>query len=189
MQEQKLGIISFRNDDVKNNITEIKKQPGVWLLIGEQNGTTECLQVGQSTDIGEEIDADSKLLSKTNLKPVRKEYINYFGEKQFCYDDYPGWQAATLYNHIANRYTNLHFICIYGDIFNSKATRQLQQAEKYIAFKTKCRFWRNGKPFTTAQEIETITDRKNNCDNQLLDIRAKLDEDIANLIDKVVKPK
>lgn len=144
----------------ENNIeTPYKNAPGVWILLGKEQDNTPlvCLQVGQSKNIGGEIDRDISYLNDEPLEPTSKEYVNQFGKRMFSYEEYPN-RTKILYNKIAEKYNYFIFVCIaQGEGLKHDSLRK--DIEKYIAYKTSCLYWVNGgqyKKEKNEQEIELI---------------------------------
>ena len=155
---------------VESSSDEMKKKPGVWLLIGKENKKSNyiCLQVAQTINIGKEMRTDIEYLSKEEPKPDEKvSYINQFGEKQFEYDEYRSWRARNLYHQIAINYVDLSVVCMANNIeFDDKENRE--KVEKYIAYITESKYWVNGGPFRTDKpeiEIKNLKEAyKEECD-------------------------
>lgn len=151
-------MVEIVNCEQKELMDSYKNKSGVWFLIGKllNEKSYICLQVGQSKDIGNEIIRDSGYLSGVDpYEKVCKTYVNQFGELQFKYYDYPDLKGKKLYNNIAENYKDFLFICI-SEIDNRDTRLAL---EKYIAYKTESKYWRNGRPLSP-QEKNFINDRK-----------------------------
>lgn len=151
----------------KNNIKQYKGEPGVWILLGKKRGDTrfECLQVGQTkTGIGDEIEIDISYLTDENTEPTiglpTEEYINQFGECMFLYEKHMG-RRKMLYKEISKKYDDLTFICVAHEKSLRNQPSLLMTIEKYVAFKTLCRYWANGRPYNkkSSKEIEIIKKR------------------------------
>lgn len=158
MQDEKI-IFEIDNDKILVPFdTKVLNKPGVWALYGEDDKTGEfiCLNVGKSTNVGDEILQD---LSRFILLPFMENgtipYYNQFKEDcGFCYkrdqvQDY-------LYPFIKLCYTHIKFILI-SNI--DDANIEKEYASKHTAL-----FWRNGRPHVVKQETNY-----NRQDLQLID--------------------
>lgn len=158
----------------ENNIAQYKGVAGVWILLGRDKGDTRlvCLQVGQTiTGVGNEIKKDISYLVDENFEPMsidekfnpeKKEYYNQFGERIFKYGKHMN-RRKKLYEEIAKNYDDLTFVCIaHGKELKSQASL-LKTIEKYAAFKTLCRYWANGRPYSKERSPEEIEQIKNKC--------------------------
>lgn len=148
-------------------IARYKNVPGVWILVGRRKVTgkpcLECLQVAKCNDIGGEINRDTFYLKAEKSEPVPKDYVNQFGEHIFEYREYPN-RAKLLYKDIAENYKDLIFICVaYGDELKDDSLRK--DIEKYVAYRTLCRYWVNGGQYKK-KEIEEIKSIKEKCKEQ-----------------------
>lgn len=126
----------------------IKKyqSPGVWALFGQnEEKTWLCLQVGQSNNIGLEIKSDIQCISGNIKEQTKKAYINQFGNvvNGYEYNIYLT-PREQIYKKIGEKYKEFVFICICcGDAY--KNNKKL--IEKYVAWKLRALFWRNGGAF------------------------------------------
>ena len=151
----------------KEIIAWYKNVPGVWILVGRRKVTgkpcLECLQVAKCKDIGGEIDRDTRYLKAEKFESEEKIYVNQFGEHIFKYDEYPN-RAKWLYKNIAENYKDLIFICVaYGDELKDDGLRK--DIEKYVAYRTLCRYWVNGGQYKE-KEVEEIKSIKEKCTEQ-----------------------
>lgn len=196
---REIDVAKWNKDQEKqNNIGHYKGKPGVWILLGKENEQEKaplmCLQVGATKDIGGEIDKDIFRLKAENFAAISVDYVNQFGEYMFSYDKYPG-RTERLYDEIAKKYQYLTFVCVAcGNKLEDEALRE--DIEKYVAYRTLCPYWVNGRPFERMNE-EQIKSRKEECEKEcpVLFERIKagyLDEAAESLkefLDKIVKRK
>ena len=158
----------------ENNIAQYKGVAGVWILLGRDKGDTRlvCLQAGQTiTGVGDEIKKDISYLVDENFEPMSidekfnsagKKYVNQFGESMFPYDKHMN-RRKMLYRDIAKKYEDLTFVCIaHGNELKNQAGL-LKTIEKYAAFKTLCRYWVNGRPYSKKRSPEEIEQIKKEC--------------------------
>lgn len=145
--------------EINKELNNLQK-PGVWFLIGknkkQNNSEFECLQVAKHCKIGSEIKVDIGYIKNNNFK-IEKIYTNQFGQQMFKYIDYDDNRRITIYKHIAKNFTDLQFICFYGNVFTNEVKDSL---EKYIAYQTKARYWVNGRPFNdqlTQEKIDKLS--------------------------------
>ena len=170
--------------DLFNNIDNLKDITGesmagymtygVWILFGRKPvGVWECLQVGQSSNIGAEIISDVKCLSGEIKTKEGIEYINQFGQKvqNYTYNVYLS-PREQIYERVGKEYNKFVFVCICcGEIYKDEK----KAIEKYAAWKFRALFWRNGGSFKEAKEnvqepedIENIKPTiKNSIDNMV----------------------
>lgn len=168
-------------------VKDLNKKPGIWILVGKEKGDSKyvSLQVAQSGDIGPEITRALSYLKETLPSSSDKnffiDYVNQFGEKQFSYENYNNWRMKKLYNFIFLNYDNLHFICLTNmKELNNKDYRT--QLEKYLAYKTICKFWANGgsyKPKSKEEIVAITTKHLKECE----DLYIKLSELTTNTED------
>jgi len=127
-----------------------------------------CLQVAKTKDIWKEMREDWGMLDEKKQDETeqesgeKKDWVNQFGEFQFKYSA-EGLSRKWLYQHIAVNYENIKFVCVaYGkddkqsdgfQSLNDKNNRSV--LEKYIAYSTFSKFWRNGRPYSKALDDET----------------------------------
>ena len=147
--------------DLFNNIDNLKDITGesmagymtygVWIFFGRKPvGVWECLQVGQSSNIGSEIISDVKCLSGEIKTKEGIEYINQFGQKvpNYTYNVYLS-PREQIYEHVGKEYNKFVFVCICcGEIYKDEK----KAIEKYAAWKFRALFWRNGGSFKEAKE-------------------------------------
>ena len=160
---EKNGLFVMTSMGLKRkSIDVLNKKPGVWMLIGKkkeeghEEGHFICIQIGQTGNIGLEVKRDIEFMVEAEPKSSKKKYVNQFGEVQFEYDDYANWRAKQLYYIIAKEYKELKFICI---ICERNTKEQRDKLEKYMAYKSSCKYWVNGRPFSAKKE----NDRKQYC--------------------------
>lgn len=167
------------NGSQKNNIEQYKNVPGVWILLGKKKGDTHlvCLQVGQTKkDISSEIKTNIYYLCDNSSEhPAQKKYVNQFGEGKFDYD-VPISRQEFLYKEIAKNYDNLTFICVAHGKELENQDSLLRTIEKYVAFKTLCRYWANGGPYNekAPEEVERI---KKECTDSCAELFEKIKKD------------
>ena len=127
-------------DFMKNNY----KTYGVWILFGRKGNEWECLQVGESGNIYDEILADIEALRGNIRVEEEKAYINQFGQYTgYTYTLYPSAREQ-IYNQIGKIYEVFWFVCLcHGENYKE----QLKNIEKYAAWKFRAKFWRNGGAF------------------------------------------
>ena len=160
----------------ENNIKQYINVPGVWILLGKEKGNTRlvCLQVAKSKDIGGEIDRDISYLKAESLEPTPIEYVNQFGERRFSYDEQPN-RAKRLYKNIAERYEDLTFVCVaHGEKLKDDNLRKI--IEKYVAYKTFCLYWVNGRQYKEDQGEEKIKSIKEDCKNECESLFKEIEE-------------
>ena len=113
--------------------------PGVWVLVGRKDNQWYSLNVGMTTNILKEVEIDKYRLSKH--KQDRRDFINQFGEFVFSMPYYPD-DKQLLYLEIAKEYKDLAFLCVAkGEDLDEPKRKQI---EKYVAYLTKAKYWRNG---------------------------------------------
>lgn len=137
--------------EVTDKNIKIYHAPGVWALFGQnEQKTWLCLQVGQSNNIGSEIKYDIQCISGKRKKQTNKAYINQFGNvvDGYEYDIY--WTVREqIFKKIGEKYKEFVFICLCcGDTY--KDNRKI--IEKYVAWKFRALFWRNGGSFKRQQD-------------------------------------
>lgn len=137
--------LSFEEIDVDiNNMPS--NIPGVWMLVGKKTESDKwkCIQVGANANIYHEIAVDIEYMNRLVEMP-NKDYINQFGElcDELSISSYPSEQNQ-LYKAIRDIYEELAFIVVCENI-EEKAKRN--RIEKYVAYRTRARFWRNGGPY------------------------------------------
>lgn len=103
------------------------------------NTEWKCLQVGQSSNMGREIDIDMNYLYQNNSFIEIKNYVNQFGKKMFEYSRIASIQEL-LYSHIAEKYHKFIFICVLEEADQVKR----KKFEKCFAWLTNSLYWRNG---------------------------------------------
>lgn len=124
---------------------------GVWVLFGyKESESWKCLQVGQSNNIGIEILSDINCISGNIEIDTKRQYVNQFGEivEGYEYHIYLT-PREQIYRQIGTEYNGFIFVCIccgnnYKD--NKRAI------EKYVAWKFRALFWRNGRAFKHPQK-------------------------------------
>ncbi len=162
--------------DVTKNYRNILNTNGVWALfeVNDKN-LLQCLQVGQTQNIASEITYDIKCISGQIIENHDIHYINQFGQDtKFTYISYLTAREQ-LYKYIGDHYTDLSFICIcYGDNYKDN----LKGVEKYIAWKLKPLYWRNGGQYKNKKEV---SEPKNISDNIPDDIITKVGELIKTI--------
>lgn len=152
-------------------IIKPEKVPGVWILIGKEKKRYKspwvCLQVAQTKNSGREIVKDISYLNlkDKNNQPVQisneKNYVNQFGEFMFSYDEQLN-RRKILYKKIDEKYEFLTFICVaYGEGLEDDKLRK--NIEKYVAYKTLCLYWVNGRPYKKGKGEEEIKAIKDKC--------------------------
>lgn len=142
-QKLSFKIMDFEVDKMPKNV------PGVWMLLGRNNINEkwECLQVGVNKNIYKEISTDIFYMDK--LIRIKKPYINQFGEIQFWTKGEPSVQNK-LYFTIRNEYDQLAFIVVCENIEDAIERKLI---EKYVAYRTRAKYWRNGRPYKAAKEV------------------------------------
>lgn len=154
VNEEDIGV-----DITKENMKEFASH-GVWALFARNsNKPWECMQVGKSCNIGEEIYSDVECLSGENdvmeadvVETV--EYINQFGkkvkinDKECKYNVYLTPRQQT-YKQIGAEYEDFVFVCI---CCGEKYKDDKSAIEKYAAWKLQALFWRNGGRFKTEKD-------------------------------------
>ncbi len=139
--------LSFEVIDMDRKSTKRLEREGVWMLLGKNEGDKRyrCLQVAQKKDIYTEIESDIVLMKTSRVETSKKNYFNYFGEEldEVSIITYPSVREQ-LYSQIANLYDELTIVVLISGHIGDIARKQI---EKYVAVKTKARFWRNGRPY------------------------------------------
>lgn len=166
---------------------EIPKEPGVWFLTGivrdnEVKKKRIVLQVAQTKNLSKEINRDVKELTDEPIRLVKKDYINFYGEKCFSYPEIlPTSRLAHLYRDIFKKYRELrfHYIC--------SVLEEQKNLEKYIAYKTGALYWVNGGAFKKKQTKERVADLKETYSNQLYDLSKKFSSGLVNVIDNYLQ--
>lgn len=122
------------------------KAPGVWVLFGRnEDKIWLCLQVGQSNDIGSEIKSDVQCISGNIKEQTNRTYINQFGNvvNGYRYNIYLT-PREQIYKQIGEKYLEFVFICI---CCGNDCKDKKKSIEKYVAWKFRALFWRNGGAF------------------------------------------
>ncbi len=153
MKDCEITIVEILdNKFLFNKLDSIKGGAGVWALYGKSAKSKDvkwqCLQVGQSANILNEIKTDLYYLFKLDEINVQKTYINQYGESVFKYIKYPSVREQ-LYSYINQNFKHLKFILISKETDISKR----KNIEKYFAWSAHSLFWRNGGAFTRSKEI------------------------------------
>ena len=148
---------------------------GVWVLFGrKEDQLWTCLQVGQSNNIGSEIISDAKCLSGKIEIIEEKEYINQFGNsvEGYTYDIYLT-PREQIYKKIGTQYNDFVFVCI---CCGESCKDDKKAIEKYVAWKLRALFWRNGRAFEKVKEnveepkdIETIDFKEKESVNKMVE--------------------
>jgi len=184
MKDCEITIVEIVDNKFEFNILDkMKNEAGVWVLYGKSETSKglkwQCLQVGQSSNIVNEIKTDLYYLFKSDEINVQKTYVNQYGESVFKYIEYPSVREQ-LYSHINQNFKHLKFILISKEIDMSKR----KNIEKYFAWSAHSLFWRNGGAFTRSKEI----DEEKYCklkSNVLKTI--EIDFEIKKTIEKIIK--
>ena len=173
----------------ENNIAQYKGIPGVWILLGKEKADTHfvCLQVGQTKDIGNEIKTNISYLGKQNFEPTTKKYVNQFGEFMFSYEEHIDERRKMLYGDIAKKYVDLTFVCITSGEELKNQVELLKAIEKYVAYKTSCRYWVNGGPYRDGKASEKIEEIKNDCTNKCGELFETIKKDYPGKADPLKK--
>ncbi len=130
--------------------TECIGLKGIWALYGKnENSEYECLNVGKSQNIGDEIVFD---LGCYHFIPFREDgtklYINQ--SREYCGFKYkPRHVQEYLYPYIASKYSCIKFVYVGKE-------NDMAQEKKY-AEKNHAVFWRNGRPYESVLNCETKT--------------------------------
>ncbi len=141
--ETKEGSVLFRSDIDYNILEQVTHKKGVWALFGKEKNNPyvyKCLNVGKSTDVGNEIEYDIRCLNDDkNISDGDREYINQFGEDcNFKYAQ--GMTQEYLYPYIFNNYKDFVFFLILSESND-------QKYERKFAWWSRAIFWRNGRPY------------------------------------------
>lgn len=147
-------LLDITDENMKNY-----KSYGVWTLLGRKNKQSwKCLQVGQSNNIGSEILSDVECLSGKRKIVQGRKYINQFGNvvEGYTYDVFLTTREQ-IYEKIGQEYNKFIFVCICcGEDYKDNK----KDIEKYVAWKLRALFWRNGGAFknekANVQEPEDI---------------------------------
>lgn len=166
---------------------EIPKEPGVWFLTGiardnEVEKKRVVLQVAQTKNLSKEINRDVKELTDEPIRLVKKDYINFYGEKCFSYQEVlPASRLAHLYRDIFKKYRELrfHYIC--------SVLEEQKNLEKYIAYKTEALYWVNGGAFKKKQTKERVDGLKKTYSDQLDDLSKKFSSGLVDFIDNYLQ--
>lgn len=133
-------------NDVTNESIKGYMSYGVWVLFGyKEDEPWKCLQVGQSNNIGVEILSDVNCISGNIESDTKRQYINQFGEivEGYTYHIYLT-PREQIYCQIGAEYNRFIFVCICcGKDYKDNKT----SIEKYVAWKFRALFWRNGRAF------------------------------------------
>jgi len=141
-----------------NSIEEIKKfsGPGVWAVYGKENDKRICLNVAETQNIADEISMDIDLMKDTIEGDEENKYVarNNFGEIIFkC----PSRYYVRKYTWIEiSKYKNLEFECV---AFNIHDRSERVEIEKYIAYKTRAKYWRHKRSFTNKDRMNDLIDK------------------------------
>lgn len=143
--------------DITDENMKCYRSYGVWILFGRKKESPwRCLQVGQSSNIASEIISDVKCLSGEIKVNKDRIYINQFGNvvEGYTYDVYLS-PREQIYKKIGEEYHDFIFVCICcGEGYKDS----IKAIEKYVAWKFRALFWRNGRAFTEAKENVTEPD-------------------------------
>lgn len=139
--------LSFEIINMDRKSTKRIERAGVWMLLGknESDEKYHCLQVAQKKDIYSEMESDIFLMKSSEVETYEKPYFNFFGEEldEVSIITYPNAREQ-LYSQIAALYDELTIVVLISGYIGEIARKQI---EKYVAVKTKARFWRNGRPY------------------------------------------
>lgn len=139
--------LSFEIINMDRKSTKRIERAGVWMLLGknESDEKYHCLQVAQKKDIYSEMESDIFLMKNSEVETYEKPYFNFFGEEldEVSIITYPNAREQ-LYSQIAALYDELTIVVLISGYIGEIARKQI---EKYVAVKTKARFWRNGRPY------------------------------------------
>lgn len=145
-------------DISKESLSDCKTY-GVWGLLGRKKDEQwKWLQVGQSNNIGLEIISDVQCISGEITQDNDRSYINQFGQvvNGYTYNVYLSAREQ-IYKCIGENFTDFIFVCVCcGEEYKDSK----MAIEKYVAWKTRALFWRNGRAFkepkANVQEPEGI---------------------------------
>lgn len=133
-------------EDITDETIKAYMLYGVWVLFGyKENESWKCLQVGQANNIGKEILSDINCILGNIEFDIERQYVNQFGEivKGYTYHIYLT-PREQIYRQIGKEYNRFIFVCVCcDDKVNKRAI------EKYVAWKFRALFWRNGRAFKT----------------------------------------
>ena len=158
---------------VKASVKDFDGLPGVWLIIGTEKKTEKeteteketknpkpiCLQVAGTNDVGKEMQDDMDLI-KDDCYPkpelVKTKWVNQFGEFQFSYFNYKDISGKWLYHFIASHYTDIKFVCVAcgKQYYQRYKTGIRYELEKYVAYSTFSKFWRDSRPYNEGRPDE-----------------------------------
>lgn len=150
-------VIIYEEDEngiVKHSVLEdYMRVSGVWALYGKDRETHKyvCLNVGKSTDVGNEILYDIGCLHVLKIRQDGAEnYVNQFGEDcDFKYNS--GQTQEYLYPIVASKYNSFKFIYVHNE---SSAN-----IEKEYANENHSIYWRNGSPYGVKKKTN-LTSRR-----------------------------
>lgn len=132
---------------INSALEDYMQVEGVWALYGKSKKSLkdECLNVGKSMNVGNEILYDIACLHLLKIREDGTEnYINQFNEP--CDFLYKSRQTQEyLYPIISSRYSSFRFIYIHDKSSND--------IEKSYANEHHAIFWRNGKPYGVKNKI------------------------------------
>lgn len=184
--EEDRNLWIFSGGEKSDIHLEDEKFPGVWILLGKGKSDAHlvCLQVGQADqDIGREIKIDVSYLLNKDFSPKPKDYVNYFGEHMFSYEEHIDERRKRLYNDIAEKYDDLTFVCIaHGEGLKQQVLRDI---ESYAAYKTSCRYWVNGHPYREEQPPETIKKKREACLDKCEALFERIKKDYPEMADSL----
>lgn len=107
-------IVSFSTENASNiNLSEIWNKSGIWITYGktEENADYTCLEVGQTTNIKNELESDFKLIisdcceNGIKVRCFRREWSKPFLKRKGETRQSAKWRdIANSYNHICIKY-------------------------------------------------------------------------------------
>lgn len=144
-------VIIYEEDEtgiVKHSALEdYMRVSGVWALYAKEKESHKyvCLNVGKSTDVGNEVLYDIGCLHFLKIRQDGDEnYVNQFGED--CDFKYKSGQTQEyLYPIVASNYNSFKFIYIHN---KSSANIEKEYANEHHSI-----YWRNGSPYGVKKRI------------------------------------
>ena len=119
------NYIDYENIINPDNFDNLKSIPGVWALWGEniETGVNECLTVGQSINVGKELNWTLRVLANEKLQDLEREN--------------PG--CTGRWDRIQSKYKNYYYILVNKNEYNKNSREKL---EMDYALKNNSIYWK-----------------------------------------------
>lgn len=158
MGKSKVQIIDFNLDfslKVIEDINQYEQIDGVWAAFDSYG---KCLNVAETKNIAKEMQEDISYMDFGYEEDTSwKMAVNHFGDDMFkC----PSARKIAKYTwaNVAKQYDGkeIYFVVFISslDKENSMPRSERRRIEKYIAYKTRAVYWRDGRPFIYQERMK-----------------------------------